>query len=140
MKTRPNLLLPALLLAAAAHAGDGSPPQGLKTMPAKQIDALNRSLSPTSSEDYYTPPKVLEAYVPIYPASRLLSGKTGNCRVSFTIGTDGKASGAKPDPDADVKMCDHALYALRHWQFAPAEKDGQPVSARFRLPFNYSIR
>ena len=89
---------------------------------------------------YDTPPRVLEAYVPVYPVSRLLSGKTGSCKVSFTIGADGTATDARPDPDADEKMCAHGLYALRHWRFSPATKDGQPVTTRFRMPFDYDIR
>lgn len=140
MKTRPGLAMTAALLAAiaAAHA-DERLPEGLKAMPDGDLDAVNGYLS-SPSDRYDTPPKATRAYLPIYPASRLRAGKAGSCMVEFTIDTDGKAADPRPDPGADVKMCDHALYALRHWEFSPATKGGRPVAVRYRMPFDYDLR
>ncbi len=139
MTKRFALLLAGLLAGIPiVRAGEGTV-QGLNAMSAREVEQLNGFLD-KPSDGYDTPPRVLEAYVPVYPVSRLLSGKTGSCKVSFTIGADGTATDARPDPDADEKMCAHGLYALRHWRFSPATKDGQPVTTRFRMPFNYDIR
>lgn len=124
--------------ASATYALDRVPRE-LTPLTAPQIEQLNTVLGGQASDTYDTPPRVLEAFVPIYPASRLLSGKTGSCHVSFSIDVDGRASDASPDPDADEKMCAHALFALQYWRFEPARRSGEAVVVRFRMPFHYDI-
>lgn len=136
---RNALMLAGLLVlfAPATHALDRVPRQ-LTPLTAPQIEQLNAALG-RPSDRYDTPPRVLDAFVPIYPASRLLSGKSGSCFVSFSIDADGRASDASADPDADEKMCAHALFALQYWRFEPARRAGEAVVIRFRMPFHYSI-
>lgn len=114
-------------------------PRELTPLTAPQIEQLNTVLGGESSDTYDTPPRVIEAFVPIYPASLLLSGKSGSCHVSFSIDVDGRASDASPDPGADEKMCAHALFALRYWRFQPARRSGEVVVIRLRMPFHYNI-
>lgn len=128
-----------LVLLALPVCGQAKDPQGVNAIPALRIAELNEALAEPSDE-YDAPARILKAYVPIYPVSRLLSGKTGSCRVEMSIGPDGNAEDLRPDSAADQKMCAHALHALRYWQFAPATKDGRYVRTRFRMPFNYDIR
>lgn len=136
-KLRTAWLLPCLL-ALGAQAGERIP-QGLNAMPAADIERLNRGFS-APSDRYDTPPRLEIAYTPIYPASRLRARQTGQCKVSFLIGTDGVPRNPKADPAADPKMCAHALYALGHWRFTPARKAGEPVEAGFSAPFDYALR
>jgi len=114
-------------------------PRELTALTGPEIGQLNAALARQPADTYDTPPQVVEAFVPIYPASRLLARKSGSCRVSFRIGIDGRAHDATPDADADPKMCAHALFALQYWRFEPATRGGEAVSSRFRMPFNYDI-
>lgn len=132
-------ILPYALLALPLLALAEKPPaEGIRAMPPQAVETFNAQMADSNS-GHDKAAKLLKGYTPIYPASRLLSRKEGVCRVAFTIGTDGRPTRPEPDADADVKMCDHALYALRHWEFEPAMHDGEPVESRIRVPFQYSI-
>ena len=133
------LALCLLWLAGPSVASDGKRIKGVKPMAQEEIDLFNQRLG-NEDERYDRPARLLKGYVPIYPISRAMSGVEGSCRVAFTIGVNGKALRPEPDADADEKMCAHAIYALNHWEFAPATLQGEPVEFRIRLPFNYALR
>lgn len=128
-----------LLLGLAADPSHAATPDTVKAIPAKDIARLNAALA-EPSDKFDSPARVIEAYVPIYPISRLLSGRTGTCKVEMAIGPDGKPTSLEPDPAADQKMCAHALHALQYWKFEPAKKNGSYIETRFRMPFHYDIR
>lgn len=133
-----RLLLGTLVAVPLLALAEKPPADGIRAMPEEAVEGFNERMDRTNT-DYDRPAKLLKGYTPIYPASRLMSRKEGVCRVALTIGTDGRPTRAEPDADADAKMCDHALYALRHWEFEPAMRDGEPVESRIRVPFQYSI-
>lgn len=137
MRPLSSTLLLLALAAPALHV-HAAKPEGVKPITADDIARLNKALA-EPSDKFDTPARVVEAYVPIYPISRLLSGRTGTCKVEMAIGADGKPAKLEPDPEADKKMCAHALHALKYWKFEPATKDGSYVETRFRMPFHYNI-
>jgi hypothetical protein len=112
---------------------------GVKPMLQQEIDEFNRNLD-NDDDRYDRPARLLKGYLPIYPVSRLFTGTQGVCRVAFTIGANGRALRPKPDAEADRKMCDHALYALNHWEFEPATLRGEPVEFAIRIPFTYALK
>lgn len=137
MLTWPLLVLP--LFGLPLHAFAEKPPaEGVRVMPPEAIESFNEGLE-RHYPDLDAPARLLKGYVPIYPVSRLLSRKEGNCNVAFTIGTDGRPARPEPDGKADPRMCDHALYALRYWEFEPGVRDGEPVEVRLRVPFQYGL-
>lgn len=136
-----RFLLAAAVTGVAPLSGaveaDPEVPRELTALSAAEVARLNGQLR--AGEDYDIPPQVVRAYVPVYPASRLLAGTSGQCSVAITIEVDGRAADPSPDPDADPKMCAHAVFALAHWRFEPASRSGRPVTSRIRLPFHYNI-
>src|SRR5690606_41718778 len=101
-------------------------------MPPQAVETFNAQMADSNS-GHDKAAKLLKGYTPIYPASRLLSRKEGVCRVDVTIGTDGRPTRPAPDAVADVKMCDHALYAHRLWEFEPAIREREPDHYHIRL-------
>lgn len=139
MNRRLTLFLASATLLCAHHVALARDLTGVNAIPKADIARLNASLA-KPSDKYDTPARIVKAYVPIYPISRYLSGRTGTCAVEMTIDVSGKATNLKPDPAADEKMCAHALYALRYWEFSPAAKAGRYAPVSFRMPFNYDLK
>ena len=115
-------------------------PREVAPLDSSRIGQLNAAIQRQSPERY-EPPRVLQAFLPIYPAS-LLAGDTGNCSISFRIDPDGRASdpSPSPNPDAGEKICAHALSALQYWRFKPATRAGEAVRSRFRMPVHHAIQ
>lgn len=135
---RPVHTLVMVLLAAAGTAAAQDTPRDVgREFTAAEYAAHNAMLA---KFDYDTPPRLLKGYVPLYPISRVMSGRTGKCVVSYTVGTDGKVSNVVGSPEDDRKMCDHAILALKRWTFSPAMRSGKVVSARMRVPISYDLR
>ena len=135
--------VPALLFAIAAcgtafAARADKPADTGREFNAAEYETLNaafaRGAGPGSG------PVLLRGYVPLYPVSRVLSGKTGVCVLEFTVDTAGKAVDVGRVRQDDEKMCDHAVLSLRHWEFQPAMHDGVPQRTRHRIPITYSLK
>jgi len=134
------LLLPGLAVSQLAFAKENVPAPGLTAIKKAEINRMNRGAEAMAAEEGFdSPTRIIKGFTPIFPASRLMTGTEGRCHVVFTVNSAGRAENMERDPEADEKMCDHAIYALRHWEFAPAMKDGKPVRTRFRMPFSYEI-
>lgn len=88
------------------------------------------------SDAFDTAPRLLKAYVPLYPASSVRSGKTGRCIVEYAIAVDGRTADVTP-VEGDEIMCDHATLSVRQWRYAPATQRGAPVRLRVRVPIHY---
>jgi len=139
MSVQTRLSALALVLAAAfggvAHAAH--PFDTDREFSAAEYAAFNAALAEDAEAG--TPPLMLRGYVPLYPASRILAGMTGECVLEFTIDATGKAADIVRAREDDRKMCDHAVLALRHWEFQPAMRDGSPQATRHRVPITYSF-
>jgi TonB family protein len=84
-----------------------------------------------------TPPRPLETPAPAYPHELEDSGQSGQATIELTITPEGGVT------EARVQAADHpafgraALAVLEQWRFEPARRDGEPVSQRVVLPFNF---
>jgi len=139
MSVQTRLSALALVLAAAfggvAHAAH--PSDTGREFSAAEYAAFNAALAKDAETG--TPPLMLRGYVPLYPVSRVLAGMTGECVLEFTIDATGKAVDVARVRQDDKKMCDHAVLSLRHWEFQPAMRDGNPQPTRHRVPITYSF-
>lgn len=134
--------IPALLFAIAAcgtaFAADADKPADTgREFNAAEYEALNAAFAGGAGPG--SGPLLLRGYVPLYPVSRVLSGKTGVCVLEFTIDTTGKAVDVDRVRQDDEKMCDHAVLSLRHWEFRPAVRDGVTRRTRYRVPITYTF-
>lgn len=125
------------LLATTLASAQAKPPDVSREFTATEYDAFNAVLA--TSAPNATAARLDKAYVPLYPISRAMSGKTGECLLQFTVDTRGVVSRIEREREDDRKMCDHAVIALRHWRFTPATVDGVPVETRHRVPITYAL-
>jgi protein TonB len=67
---------------------------------------------------------------PEYPRQALANELSGNVRVTYTVGTDGRVKDAAITASTPPGVFDEAaLAAVRRWRFKPFEVDGTPVEA-----------
>ena len=67
---------------------------------------------------------------PEYPRQALAKELSGDVRVKYTVGTDGRVKDAAVTASNPAGVFDEvALAAVRRWRFKPYEVDGQPVEA-----------
>ena len=84
-----------------------------------------------------TPPRPVETPAPAYPQELEDTGQSGQAVIEMTVTTEGRV--ARPR----VQEADHpafgtaALAVLDQWRFEPARRDGEPVSRRIALPFQF---
>ena len=97
-------------------------------------------MSGPASEEWDTPPKLIEGKAPVYPISLVLSRREGSSVIVYTVGIDGKARDFEVESTTDQKYANHAIIALKAWRFEPATKGGVPVEARLRQKFSFGIR
>lgn len=130
------LLLAASLVAGAADAR--KPTDVDREFTAQEYAAYNRALAEGVTDT--TPARLVEGYVPLYPISRALAGQAGTCVLEFDVTPEGLVDRIERTRQDDIKMCDHAVIAMRHWRFQPARRDGKPLRSRHRVPITYSFR
>jgi TonB family protein len=87
-----------------------------------------------------TPPKLIRGSAPAYPIRQLQLGNSGEATIEFTIGENGKAGDFRVVSATYKSFADHAIIAVRDWQWQPALKRGHPVPVRIRIPFKYDTR
>jgi TonB family protein len=83
-------------------------------------------------------PKLIRGSAPAYPIRQLQLANSGQATIEFTIGENGRARDFKVISASYKSFADHAILALRDWQWDPARKHGRPVPFRATIPFNYT--
>jgi TonB family protein len=54
--------------------------------------------------------------------------------VEFVVTQDGTVKSASSDSEVDAVFIEKAIAAVEKWKFEPAQKDGNPVNCRVRVP------
>lgn len=106
----------ALLVSNAAYAQEAVPPT---TAPA------------------LTPPKLVRAAQPVYPAAKLESGVSASVALVLTLDDTGKVTDITVAASAGDDFDQAAVDAAKQLEFTPAEREGKPVAAKvpFRIQF-----
>jgi TonB family protein len=127
----PSLLAATILCGCAASrmAFEGNP------MPQEQVASFLQVLSPQSAYD--TPPKFLKGFAPFFPDAEAKKRNLGYAVAEFTVNADGKVSNIRITKATSDNFAEEAGYTVRDWTFAPAQKNGQRVPTRVRLPFTF---
>src|SRR5436190_1505085 len=87
---------------------------------------------------YDQSPVILGQYAPVYPAAAIEARVQGTVLVRTLVGKDGtvrKVRIARSIPMVN----DAALEAVRHWEFAPARRKGEPVAVWIMLPVKFTL-
>ncbi len=157
--------LPVPLPADVAHddqnaSGLSLPPQGQRpVLSAGDQPRIIESTPPTApalpssgapsgdSPSGYTPsmagnnasPVPISRTPPVYPREALRRGRGGTVRVQATVAPDGSVERMEVAQSSGDRYLDRAaLEAVRRWRFAPAMRNGQPVSATVVIPVDFS--
>lgn len=85
------------------------------------------------------PPKVLKGYRPRYPQPEADNREKGFVSVICTIGVDGKATEFEIEQMTDPAFAYEAVRAIAKWKWAPAMKNGHPVTAQVRVPMHFNV-
>jgi TonB family protein len=95
----------------------------------------------SSASDVVTPPKVLTHPAAVYTDEARKLGIQGNVVVQAYFEDDGNITVLKVVKGLGYGLDENALAALKDWHFAPALRDGLPVSAvaEIEVPFNLPL-
>jgi TonB family protein len=85
-----------------------------------------------------SPPRLLKQVDPQYPPEALADGKEGTVQLEFVIDEEGRVK--NPRVLESVPGLDEAAMAtIKKWRFAPARRNGKPVSATARSGVAFRI-
>jgi iron complex outermembrane receptor protein len=113
-----------------------SAPRALLHLTAAAACALG---SVAARADELTPPRVLERADAEYPAQELADRREATVELLVTLGPDGSVKEVEEAALAPEPFVRASREALRRWRFAPAERGGQPISSRVRIPFRFAL-
>ncbi len=126
----------ARLQEAAEKALQGAENEG-NHLAAVLRNSNNAPVTPKESvEESYEPPSLIKAVNAVPPADATRGFVTGDVKFEAVIDASGKVESAKvlsgPEP-----LREAALEALKRYQFKPATKNGQSVSARLPVTVKF---
>ena len=84
-----------------------------------------------------TRPKVLQNPMPQFTEKARKERIQGVVLLSGYVGADGRYHDAKVEHPLDPGLDANALEAVRHWEFSPCTKDGQPVNCKMSVEVNF---
>jgi len=85
--------------------------------------------------------QVLHAPPPPYPPQALQHHQQGEVLLRVSIDASGKVAAVQVERSSGHRPLDQAArrQVLRHWRFAPAQRDGQHIPAQGLVPINFRI-
>ena len=99
-----------------------------------QVPDSNITTSPVFDAQYLNNPS------PIYPSNAKNNNIQGKVFLSVLVGIEGRAIEVKIANSSGYYILDNsALSAVRKWQFVPAKKNGEAVSATVIVPVEFKI-
>ena len=86
------------------------------------------------------PAVVVASAPPVYPYLMRHAGVTAEVTVLFTVNAKGVVTKATVVDSDNFEFNASSLEAIRRWTFTPATKNGQPVEARVKQTFLFTLR
>jgi TonB family protein len=97
-----------------------------------------KSVVHAKTDDFDTPPKVVEGARPAYPEAEAKSRERGYVVIVCTIGVDGRARDFEVELMTNPAFAYAAVIAIQKWRWVPALKNGQPVAQKIRVPMHFN--
>jgi len=85
------------------------------------------------------PPRLLRSQPPVYPESQVQSQQHPTVVVEVTVSDKGRVLTSRIEHSASSDFDLAALDAVRKWQFAPATRDGKPITSRVRVAVHFEL-
>lgn len=87
------------------------------------------------------PPVPINTSFPVYPLESLQAEKTGQTKLKFLVGPDGRVASAQLQEATTPEMGRAALAMIDTWVFTPAaKKDGTPCYAALAIEHDFRMR
>jgi TonB family protein len=86
-----------------------------------------------------SPPRPLQKVEPQYSEDARIAKYQGLVVLSIEVGTDGRTHAIQVREPAGLGLDEKAVEAVRNWRFAPATRDGQPVSVAATVEVNFRL-
>jgi TonB family protein len=84
-----------------------------------------------------SPPGITHKVDPQYSEEAAKAGLVGKVLLQVVVGTDGKPRDMKVIRSLGLGLDENAIAGVGAWEFAPGNKDGQPVNVRVRIEVNF---
>jgi TonB family protein len=91
-------------------------------------------------KDLDEPPQPQSAVAPVYPASLKHRGISGRVIVEFVVSPNGEIVSPFVVSSTDDAFKSPAIAAIRQWRFKPGLLNGERVSFRMRVPFEFNVK
>src|SRR5579862_2153298 len=85
-----------------------------------------------------SPPGIAHKVEPQYSEEASKAGLVGKVLLQVVVGTDGKPRDIKVIRSLGLGLDENAIEGVGAWEFAPGNKDGQPVNVRVRIEVNFA--
>lgn len=85
------------------------------------------------------PPVVQHSVAATYPPAALAARLEAHVDLGVTVEVDGSVGAVEVLLSGGAEFDAAAVEAMRQWRFSPATRDGQPVAARIRVPFDFVL-
>ena len=92
-----------------------------------------------NSEDGVTLPRALEVPDPVYSEQARRRGTQGTIVLAVAINKNGGIDKVKVVRRLDPSLDQNAVDAVKQWQFAPAEKNGEAVPFQTLVEISFSL-
>ncbi len=86
-----------------------------------------------------TEPVVVSKVDPVYPVEARSVGIQGTVVIEFTVAEDGSVKDAVA-ADADKRLAEAALNAVREWKYKPATRDGKPIAVKRKVTLTFQFK
>ncbi len=86
-------------------------------------------------------PRIQSKTKPKYPESARRAEREGLVQLEFTVGVDGRAADIKviKEEPKGFSFGEAAIDAVKRWRFIPAEKGGESVPMRVKVPVRFTL-
>ena len=85
------------------------------------------------------PPRKKSAPQPIYPIAHRATCGQGHVVLQAIIDKRGRVTQPAVKEPGDPILLFAAFDAVRHWEFTPAQKQGEPVAVYYNLTVNFRV-
>lgn len=115
----------------------GAQPETAPVSDAAPAPSLGPAPEMTAHE--IVPPQVVAQADAPYPAAALAARSEGTVTLLVTVEVDGSVGDVTVAESAGELLDGAAVSAMKLWRFTPAQRDGQPVRAKIRVPFEFTL-
>lgn len=98
-------------------------------------DPLPRDEAPRAP----TPPQVVQSAEAIYPPAALSEQREARVELFVTVLANGEVGEVTVASSGGEAFDDAAIHSVRQWRFEPAQRDGESVRSRIRIPFDFAL-